>query len=422
MIHLVFRRIRPLLLTLFFCWAALPLAAAHPTDTVLISYQLAERYERAVLDSLWKANKVPQFISPVRYGVRVYEVQYWTRWHDGTPIRASGLYYLPEEIHEDLPVVSFSHGSESTRREGIKVGGVAVITLALAADGYAACLPDYVGLGTGDKFHLYHHSATEAGANVDMLRAARALNAKEGYSWGEYLFLSGYSQGGHAAAATHKAIEEKYADEFSLTASAPMSGAYDLAGVQGEAMFRPYETPGYFPFMLYGMNEAYDLFPNWRMALKPAYRDTLAALVESQAYTLREISQAMPDTPVAIVMPEIVASFRSGEPTDFRDAMEENSLIDWAPQRPMMLCYCEADEQVDYRNSIVAYERMRALGSESVRLHRAGKKFGHNECALYASIYTKLYFDSFLKGSKKGRKGPLRKRWLIALGKIGGGS
>ncbi len=130
------------------------------------------------------------------------------------------------------------------------------------------------------------------------------------------------------------------------------------------------------------------------------------------------ISRAMPSVPAEIVQPELLQAYASDTAFALRRAMQENSLLNWAPTRPMMLCYCEADEQVDYRNSVITYERMVELGSESVRLRRAGKKFGHESCALYSAIYTKLYFDSFRKGSEKGRKGPLGKRMMIGMGRM----
>lgn len=400
-------------------WAPAP-------DSVLLEYQLVGRFSMDSLERLWKKNKVPKSVSPVRYGVRVYELLYWTLWHDGAPVQATGLYFVPEDASGQVPdaplaVVSFNHGSQITRREGFKLKGEKIITTAMAADGYAGTLPDYVGLGRGGQFHLYHHAATEAQATLDLLRAAQVLNRELGLRWADQLFLSGYSQGGHAALATHKAIEEKHADAFPLVASAPLSGAYDLAGVQSASMFRTYATPGYFPFLMYGMNEAYGLYDDWTEVLRPAYRDTLRLLVESGNHSLREIGRAMPDTPVLVVQSEVVDAYLKDSVFAFREALKANSLTDWAPQHPVMLCYCEADEQVDYRNALVAQKRMEALGAEQVMLRRVGKKFDHRDCAPFAAIYAKLYFDSFRQRADRegfgGKKGRLWPRMLIGLGK-----
>jgi hypothetical protein len=71
---------------------------------------------------------------------------------------------------------------------------------------------------------------------------------------------------------------------------------------------------------------------------------------------------------------------------------------------------------VDFKNAITAYETMKANGSESVKLKRAGKKFKHVNCALFASVYTKMFFDAYVKGGNK--KGPAFKRLLLNIGKM----
>ena len=84
--------------------------------------------------------------------------------------------------------------------------------------------------------------------------------------------------------------------------------------------------------------------------------------------------------------------------------------MDWKPESPIQLCYCNADKIVLYENALVAQKKMKENRSTSVKLRRVGKKFGHVECALFASIYTKMWFDSFRKGSKKERRDPILKR------------
>ena len=45
--------------------------------------------------------------------MEVWELLYWTTWHDGTPVRASGLYYLPLDKRSDLPLVAFNHAKHA---------------------------------------------------------------------------------------------------------------------------------------------------------------------------------------------------------------------------------------------------------------------------------------------------------------------
>ncbi|MFT7588175.1 MAG: hypothetical protein ACI959_000382 [Limisphaerales bacterium] len=385
----------------------------------LISFEKVDSYSKETLQELWADNSVPEFISPVNYGVEVYEVLYWTKWHDGSKIKASGYYWLPIDKRSDLPFACYNHGSRSKRAHKVDLGGEQLITTALAADGYAVIMPDYIGLGKGDKFHLYMHAESEAYASIDMIRAVREMNVEIEIELNEYLFLSGYSQGGHAAMATHKMMQEKYPDEFNVTASAPMSGAYDLAGVQRINMFEPYTRPAYLAYLIQSYNEVYGFYDDVRNVFKHEFGDTVISMLESQKYTLSRISKVLPVVPAEALTEEVVKMYVEDPDAGIGMALKVNSNHDWAPENPMMICYCKSDEEVSYLNAKVAHENMKDKGSKHIRLRHAGKKFDHRSCALYTSIYTKMYFDSFLKGSKKGRKGPVTKRFLISLGKIG---
>src|ERR1051326_8920384 len=102
-----------------------------------------------------------------------------------------------------------------------------VVGLAFATSGYAVAMPDYLGLGDSPGLHPYHHARSEATASVDMLRAARAFCAANGFQLNGRLFLAGYSQGGHATMALLRELETWHMNEFTVTACAPMAGAYD---------------------------------------------------------------------------------------------------------------------------------------------------------------------------------------------------
>ena len=52
-----------------------------------------------------------------------------------------------------------------------------------AAFGYVVCAPDFVGLGDSPGVHPYVHAKTEASAAIDMLRAARELDADDTFGW-----------------------------------------------------------------------------------------------------------------------------------------------------------------------------------------------------------------------------------------------
>ncbi|MBC8266102.1 MAG: hypothetical protein H8E84_03965 [Flavobacteriales bacterium] len=131
-----------------------------------------------------------------------------------------------------------------------------------------------------------------------------------------------------------------------------------------------------------------------------------------------EINTFLPEIPANVVHPDLLEEYKNNPDFKFNNALKENDLLDWKPESPTQLCYCNADIIVLYENALVAHKKMKENGSKTVKLRKVGKKFNHVNCALFASIYTKMWFDSFRKGSKKGRRGPLLKRWAIAIQKM----
>ena len=124
-------------------------------------------------------------------------------------------------------------------------GGELFLGIVFAPGGYVVCMPDYLGLGLGEGLHPYCHAKSEATATVDMLRATRQVCDEQDIHLNDQTFLFGYSQGGHATMAAARELELYHTDEFTLTASAPMSGPYDISGAQTELVVsdEPYSAP-----------------------------------------------------------------------------------------------------------------------------------------------------------------------------------
>jgi hypothetical protein len=390
----------------------------------LLSYKKVATIPAARLDSLLQATKTPPSLVQVRYTVDVYLVLYTTAFHDGSEVEASGYYLVPQNPQENLARLSYNHGSRLKKRSdsisaGFKFSGEEAICAFFATDGYAVTMPDFIGLGLGEGMHLYHHSETEALANVNLLRATAQINRELGLPMGDQLFISGYSQGGHAALSTHRYMQQHLPDEFRVTACAPMSGAYDLDGVQSQVMYKPYDTPSYLPYLLYSMQEAYHVIPDSESFFIAPY-DTLLPPLYDGSLGLRDVNAYLPATPAAIVRPELMTMMEKQPDNPLAKALQANSPIDWAPEAPVMLCYCTGDEQVKYENAAAAKKGMKAEGAKHIKTRKAGgRKFRHGPCAIYTNIYAKYWFDSFRKGSKYGRKGPWGKRVLLRLGRMG---
>lgn len=333
-----------------------------------------------------------------QYEVQLYRILYLTPDAHGRRNEASGLLAVPVNATKPLPLVSYQHGTIIQKNEAPSSATAnpneLYVGVVFAATGYLAVLPDYVGLGSSSGPHPYHHAASEATAGVDLLRAARRFCASNGLPWNQQLFLCGYSQGGHAAAALQRELEQYHANEFTVTASALMAGAYDLSGVTAQDMLsgRPQPNPYYFAFLLAAFQEIYALAPTLRDLLAAPYRDTLPPLLDG-AHGSAEINAAMTNTPSLILDPGYLAAYRTDPRHPLRLALEDNDLIQWRPMAPTRLYHCSGDIDVLPANSQIAHERFISQGA-SVDLIDPSPGADHGGCAVPALLAAKQWFDS----------------------------
>lgn len=338
-------------------------------------------------------------LTPI-YGVKEVKIIYETIDYHGNPTFASGAFLFPnKDTIAGWPLASYQHGTimKKTNAPSQRLGGEKIIGLYMASDGYAMSLPDYLGLGEGPGFHPYTHAKSEATATVDMLRAVKNYCAAEGIILNDQLFLVGYSQGGHATMAAVRELETLHQDEFTVTASAPMAGPYDVSGAQAEVITSDstYPTPGYLPFILYSYNMVYEIYDDVREVIKDEWDSIIHPLMDG--YTgIGEMNQLCPSVPNQILEPAVLAEFRSNPDFFMYDILADNDLYkEWIPNAPMRLFYCEGDDQVTYRNSIIAYDAFVARGATNVELYHTDPNLNHGDCALPSLLNGKGWFDTF---------------------------
>jgi hypothetical protein len=265
----------------------------------------------------------------------------------------------------------------------------------MATSGYLCAMPDYLGMGDSPGLHPYIHAKSEATAVIDMLRACRDFAPTVGRAWDNRLFLFGYSQGGHATMATHREIQQNYGPEFTVTGSAPMAGPYDCSGVQANVItsFDPYPTPGYLPYVIYSYDFVYKIVPDADALFKPPY-DSILPTMFNGLYAMGDINSICPEVPREMVKDSVMAAFEADPNHPLKVALRKNDLYNWVPQTPVKMFYCSSDDQVNYMNSIVAYNAFIAAGATNVSLFETANNLTHGECALPTMLFGKLYLDS----------------------------
>lgn len=364
----------------------------------LISYELIATYTIAQIDSIYAANGIPGIILPSTYGVNAYKVLYNTLDADSLPTIASGAVFTPVNPVCQVPLASYQHGTILLKEDvpSRLAGGEILIGMSMAADGVVLCMPDYLGLGDSPGLHPYVHAETEARAVADLLVASLTICDDLEIVRNEQLFLIGYSQGGHATMAAHQMIQEHYTNYFTVTASAPMSGPYDLSGVQAGIISTggEYPNPGYLPYLLLAYNSVYHIYDNVSDFLAAPYDSLLPPLFDG-THSMGEVNDVMPDIPNQIVVPAVLDSFNNDPAYKLHGFLKKNDTYHWIPSNPLRMYFCEGDNDVNYLNAYVAYDSFLANGASGISLQSSGAGLDHVGCALPSLLAGKFWLDTF---------------------------
>lgn len=344
----------------------------------------------------------------MEFDVRQYKITYTTVDLEGRPDTASGLVVLPLLEGGRLPLLCYQHGTSGSRDDvPSNLRGTYEVAEVFAGLGYFSIAPDYLGLGESRGIHPYVHADSEAWAAVDMLFAAREFAAQQGVELNDQLFITGYSQGGHAAAALHREIQENYTADFQVTASAPMSGPYSISGVMRELILseEAYSYPAYLANTIISYDQVYGLYDDLNAVLKEPYASMTADFREGRI-TLGTLNSRVIDSLTAqfgipltkgMLQDSVLENFSTDPAHPLNTVLEDNDVFDWAPAAPTLLLYCEGDDQVPFRNSIVADSVMNARGAMSVRSFNVGSSLDHVQCAEPAITTGALFFSQFQK-------------------------
>jgi len=172
--------------------------------------------------------------------IAVHRIRYATVGGADEATAASGALMVPlgsdPHCSGTLPILLYAHGTttdrafDMTRLQGDPNGEALIMAALFASQGYILVAPDYAGYGNSTlPYHPYLVADQQSKDMIDALTAARSAlpsAAAPATTDSGQLFITGYSQGGYVAMATHRAMQ---AAGMTVTASAPMSGPYAMA-------------------------------------------------------------------------------------------------------------------------------------------------------------------------------------------------
>ena len=353
----------------------------------LLTYQFIDTMDVNDIDN-YISDEFSDFGLTVEYSAIMYSIQYETIDQFGNYTIASGMIVFPDNSNQAYPLISFQHGTQIRRESAPSMNGFNALSQAMVTAGYIYIEPDYLGLGVSEILHPYHLKDVTASTVIDMIRASKQFcDELDFIQYNNQLFLAGYSEGGYATMATVKEIEDNLFNEFDITISFPMAGAYDLSGVMVDLMLSEevYADPFYLPFFVLSYIEMYSLGLLDDFFL-PEYSSILPDLFSGE-YSGGYINSFLPDIPIHIMKPEVIQEFSNDENYPFRIALEENNLYDWRPENEMYLFHGIIDERVPYQNSVVAYNQFILNGSDNVYFESLPESYGgHQEAAPFCLL------------------------------------
>ena len=328
------------------------------------------------------------------YDVKMYKLTYNTVDTDSLSIIATGAFFIPTNTScTEFPFAVYNHGT-TLRKNDVPSNNSpeAIIGKVFSAGGYFVCMPDYIGMGDSPGFHPYVHAKSEATASIDMIRAAREYLSTTNFVDNNELFLTGYSQGGHACMATTKFIkDESLQSEFNIVASAPSSGPYDLSGIMADTIIAPtpYSNPGYIVYLLASYQLAYgNIFNSWSDVLYSPYDTIVPPFFSGNNTTLDMglLNSLIPNQMNLLIRDTCLNNFINdsiNKNHPWWRALIDNDNYDWLPLNPLRMYYCTADEQIAYTNALNAESTMNNNGALDVQAVNMGDN-DHGGCILPA--------------------------------------
>ncbi len=352
-------------------------------------------------------------------GIDVHQVQYNTVDPTGAATTASAAMMLPTGsdpvCQGPRPIVLYAHGTAAQRSLNLanisnedNLEGLFAATV-FTTQGYILIAPNYTGYDMSAlTYNPYLNADQESKDMIDALTAARSalpISSAPSITDSGKLFVTGYSQGGHVAMATHKALQEAGA---AITASAPMSGPYAVAAFSDAVFFGQVTrtTPLFLVFTSTGYQKAYgDVYASASDVFEARYVTGIESLLPSavprtQLFAEGKLprdqlfSSTPPDPSFASITPatspaDLAPVFAAGFGTEnlvtnafrlaylqdaqanpdggfptvldgrpaanpangLRRAFKRNDLRTWVPSAPVFLCGGNEDPTVMFMNT-----------------------------------------------------------------------
>lgn len=326
--------------------------------------QIGATVTAAQIDAMTQASKLQPLTGKAQCDVKVMAINYATlgvKPHEGA--NASGVMLVPTGALGSpcataaAPLVAYSRGTDINKSRTLanpQDGETLMLMAFFASQGYAVVATDYLGYAKSTySFHPYLHADSEATSVIDSVRLARRVANAVGVKLSGKVMFTGYSQGGHASMASQRSAERDYGSEFNVVAGAHLAGPYNLAG----AMKVPQAIAGYqifVPFIITAWQKVYgNIYTDPTQVFKPPYAAGISNLLPSPGASATSLitggllPAGTPDQARdALMQPAFLQSMLTDDKAPINADAVKNTLFDWKPKAPVLLCGGSGDPTV----------------------------------------------------------------------------
>ncbi|MDY0105469.1 MAG: lipase family protein, partial [Giesbergeria sp.] len=317
----------------------------------------------AQIDASTAAAGLQALTGKARCDVKVVALNYITVAANGSDeTNASGVMLVPggAACSTPAPLVAYAKGTDVQKPRTLanpQDSETFLLAAMYAAQGYAVVASDYLGYAKSThSYHPYLHADSEATTVIDAVRAARTAAPAVGASLSGKVMFTGYSQGGHASMAAHRAAERDHPAEFNVVAGAHLAGPYNLSG----SLKLPDAIAGvqfFVPFLVTAWQKVYGtVYTDVKTAFKTPYSGYIENLLPSPTlnYTTLVTTGTLPGGPGvtpnqardAVFQPEFLQGAQTSPTHPLYVAAKKNDLLGWSPKSRVLLCGGAGDPTV----------------------------------------------------------------------------
>ncbi len=362
------------------------------------------------------ANGFQELTGTAKCDVTVAQINYQTPGvQPGEMTNASAAVLIPggPNCPGPFPLIAFSRGTKLekayTNADPNNADTMLLMTF-FASQGYAVVATDYLGYALSSyPYHPYMHADSEASAIIDSIRAARNAASSLGLTLDGKIMVTGYSQGGHAAMATQRAIERDNAGEFNLVAAAPLAGPYNVSEALIDGVTNPILGEQYFvPFQITSWQKVYgNLYNKASEVFNAPYDSFIEALLPAVVYPA-DLGKLPPPATApatardAIFKPAYLTDLATTPDNSTAVAARRQDLFGWNPKAPTTLCGGSEDATVSFTiNAQRAYDDFTSRGVSPVTLElmdvdsKIKRMYGSNDHHTFINNYHQNYEPPF---------------------------